>query len=113
MNKSLMLLTSIFLPPVDLLILFCIIFIFLITPIVSRQTNNLVYSCISNVLLWFFVVNGAVWISGGGSLIEIYIAAIPFDFRLLLSTSLYLLLFNSLEKFVKAHSQHNKKILDS
>ena len=108
-----MLLTSIFLPPVDLLNLFCIIFIFLITPIVSRQTNNLVYSCISNVLLWFFVVNGAVWISGGGSLIEIYIAAIPFDFRLLLSTSLYLLLFNSLEKFVKAHSQHNKKILDS
>ena len=51
--------------------------------------------------------------TGGGSLIEIYIAAIPFDFRLLLSTSLYLLLFNSLEKFVKADSQHNKKILDS
>ena len=100
-----MLLTSIFLPPVDLLILSCIIFIFLITPIVSRRINNLV--------LWFFVVNGAVWISGGGSLIEIYIAAIPFDFRLLLSTSLYLLLFNSLEKFVKAHSQHNQKILDS
>ena len=41
-----MLLTSIFLPPVDLLILFCIIFIFLITPIVSRQINNLVYWCI-------------------------------------------------------------------
>ena len=108
-----MLLTSIFLPPVDLLILFCIIFIFLITPIVSRQINNLVYSCISNVFLWFFVVNGAVWISGGGSLVETYIAAIPFDLRLLLSTSLYLLLFNSLEKFVKAHSQDNKKILDS
>ena len=51
-----MLLTSIFLPPVDLLILSCIIFIFLITPIVSRRINNLVYSCISNVLLWFLLL---------------------------------------------------------
>ena len=104
-----MLITSVFLPPVNLLILFCIIFIFVIAPIVSRRINNLFYSCISNVLLWFFIVNGAVWVSSGGSLTEVFMMAIPFDFRLLVSTSLYLILFDRLEKYINTHYYVNNK----
>ena len=104
-----MLITSVFLPPVNLLILFCIIFIFVIAPIVSRRIDNLFYSCISNVLLWFFIVNGAVWVSSGGSLTEVFMMAIPFDFRLLVSTSLYLILFDRLEKYINTHYYVNNK----
>jgi hypothetical protein len=57
---------------------------------------------ISNALLfiWYILVNGAVWVVGGNSIVETYIAAIPFDIKLAISTGLYIFLFHSAERIL-------------
>jgi hypothetical protein len=79
-------------------ILLTMALVFLVTPLISSHTNNLALSCISAVLIWHFFVNGAVWMVSGGSILETYVLAIPFDFKLLISTGLYVALFAYAEK---------------
>ena len=86
--------------------------VFAITPTVSRFSKSLFLGSLSAVLTWFIVVNGAVWFAGGGSLPQTYIAAIPFDFRLAVSTGLYVALFHSSEKLCMSFSRSNIKLLD-
>jgi len=64
------------------------------------------------IVLWHILVNGAVWVIAGGSIIKTYIAAIPFDAKLAISTGLYVALFHSTERILAAYSQSNRKLLD-
>ena len=105
--------TNLFLEPVNIIILTTMLLVFAITPAVSRISNNLFWGAFSAVLIWHFVVNGAVWIASGGSIIHTYIAAIPFDLKLGISTGLYVSLFYSAEKFWTSVSKSNKKIFDT
>lgn len=104
--------TNLFLEPVNTIILMTMLIVFAITPTVSRFSKSLFWGTISAVLIWHIVVNGAVWLAGGGSLIETYIAAFPFDLKLAVSTSLYVSLFYYAERFWMSYTQSNMKILD-
>ena len=104
--------TNLFLEPVNTIILVTILSIFLITPAISRHSNNLFFGAINALLIWHFFVNGAVWISSGGSIIEIYIAAWPFDFKLAISTGLYILLFYYAERRWMNIAKSNVKFFD-
>ena len=73
--------TNLFLEPVNALILITMLLVFLITPAVSRFSKSLFWGTFSSVLIWHVVVNGSVWLASGGSLIETYAAAIPFDLK--------------------------------
>ena len=95
---AILLTTNYFLEPVNTLILLSMALVFLVTPLISSYTNNLALSSISAVLIWHFFVNGAVWITSGESILETYVLAIPFDFKLLISTGLYVALFACAEK---------------
>ena len=95
---AILLTTNYFLEPVNTLILLSMVLVFLVTPIISSCTKNLALSSISAVLIWHFFVNGAVWITSGESILETYVLAIPFDFKLLISTGLYVALFACAEK---------------
>ena len=105
-------LSNIFLETVHLTIFLTILFVLLISPIISRVMNNLFYSCLIVVFIWFIFVNGSVWIIGGGNLLTTYISAIPFDFKLLISTGLYLSLFHYAELFYVQFNNSEKKIID-
>ncbi len=74
----------------------CIIFASII-PTLFKTYNykNMIISGIFSVMLWHIIVNFSVWFSDISSLtlIETYIAAWPFDFRLLLSTFVFSSLF--------------------
>ena len=104
--------TNLFLEPVNALILITMLLVFLITPTVSRFSKSLFWGTISSVLIWHVVVNGSVWLASGGSLIETYAAAIPFDLKLAVSTGLYVSLFYYAEKFWMSYTQSSIKILD-
>jgi len=95
---AILLTTNYFLEPVNTLILLSMALVFLVTPLISSHTKNLALSSISAVLIWHFFVNGAVWITSGESILETYVLAIPFDFKLLISTGLYVALFACAEK---------------
>ena len=95
---AILLTTNYFLEPVNTLILLSMALVFLVTPLISSYTNNLALSSISAVLIWHFFVNGAVWITSGEAILETYVLAIPFDFKLLISTGLYVALFACAEK---------------
>jgi len=95
---AILLTTNYFLEPVNILILLSMALVFLVTPLISSYTSNLALSSISAVLIWHFFVNGAVWITSGESILETYVLAIPFDFKLLISTGLYVALFACAEK---------------
>ena len=86
--------------------------VFAAAPYVSRNSNSLLLGSISAVIIWHVTVNGAVWLSGGGSLLNTFIAAIPFDFKLAVSTALYVALFHHAENFYKSITQSNIKLLD-
>ena len=105
-------LSNIFLETVHLTIFLTILFVLLISPIISRVMNNLFYSCFMVVFIWFVFVNGSVWIIGGGNLFTTYISAIPFDFKLLISTALYLCLFHYAELIYIQFNNSDKKIID-
>ena len=56
----------------------------------SRSINNYVYTSIIGIGLWHVIVNFFVWLSNPSmSLLQTYAMAIPFDFKLLLSTFVY------------------------
>jgi len=95
---AILLITNYFLEPVNLLILLSMVLVFLATPFISSHFKHLGWSSISAVLIWHFLVNGAVWMVSGGSILETYVLAIPFDFKLLISTGLYVALFACAEK---------------
>lgn len=109
---TIVVLTNLFLEPVNSLILAAILLVFSITPAITRYTNNLFYGSFAALLIWHIIVNAAVWINSGGSLINAYIAAFPFDFKLAISTFLYLLLFNYAQRFWTNNTQSNSKFLD-
>ena len=90
--------TNYFLEPVNSLILISMVLVFLATPFISIHVKHLGWSSFSAVLIWHFFVNGAVWMVFGGPVLETYILAIPFDFKLLISTGLYVALFACAEK---------------
>ena len=104
--------TNLFLEPVGLTILITILMVFAITPFISQSSKSLPLGCLSTVLIWHFSVNGAVWLSSGGSLIQTYITAIPFDFKLAISTGLYVALFHYAENLLMILSGSNKKFFD-
>ena len=65
---------------------------FVLTLIISlsRSINNYVYTSIIGIGLWHVIVNFFVWLSNPSmSLLQTYAMAIPFDFKLLLSTLVY------------------------
>lgn len=95
---AILLITNYFLEPVNSLILVSMVLVFLATPFISSHVKHLGWSSISAVLIWHFFVNGAVWMVSGGSILETYILAVPFDFKFLISTGLYVALFACAEK---------------
>lgn len=109
---SIIALTNLFLEPVSTLILMVMLTVFAVTPTVSRHTKSLFWGSVSAVLIWHVAVNGAVWFSSGGSLLQTYIAAIPFDLKLAVSTGLYVALFHYAENVYAHISRSNTKILD-
>ena len=104
--------SNLFLEPVNAMILATMLIVFAITPTVSRHTKSLFWGSASAVMIWHVAVNGAVWFSGGGSLLQTYIAAIPFDFKLAVSTGLYVALFHYAEQTVSLATRSNRKLLD-
>ena len=95
---AILLTTNYFLEPVNSVILLSMVLVFLATPFISSHVKHLGWSSISAVLIWHFFVNGAVWMVSGGSILETYILAVPFDFKFLISTGLYVALFACAEK---------------
>ena len=95
---AILLTTNYFLEPVNSIILLSMVLVFLATPFISSHVKHLGWSSISAVLIWHFFVNGAVWMVSGGSILETYILAVPFDFKFLISTGLYVALFACAEK---------------
>ena len=104
--------SNFFLDPVNLFVFSTIIFVFLFAPILSRKINNLFYSCLVVMVSWFILVNGSVWIINGGSIINTFIGAVPFDFKLLISTSLYLSVFHYFDLIYKKFIYSNKNHKD-
>lgn len=104
--------TNLFLQPVNSIVFFTMLMVFAVTPYISRNSDSLLWGSLSAVLIWHVTVNGAVWLSSGGSLLNTLIAAIPFDFKLAVSTGLYVLLFHFAENFYMSVSQSNIKLID-
>ena len=100
--------TNFFLEPVNIIILATMLLVFAITPTVSRISTSLFWGALSAVFIWHIVVNGAVWITNGGSIIDTYIAAIPFDLKLGISTGLYVAMFYSAERLWMSYSKPDK-----
>lgn len=102
---GIMLLSNFFLEPINLFLLITILLVFLIAPIIGSAIKNLFLSCLVTVFAWFIIVNGVVWLLGNSSLYDVYLGAIPFDVRLLVSTMMYLIIFNLTEELL-----HNLRI---
>jgi len=74
----------------------CIIATSIITTLFSIYNfKNMMLSGIIGVIIWHIFVNFSVWFTGmnGLSLASTYIAAVPFDLRLLISTLFFSILF--------------------
>lgn len=56
--------------------------------ILSKYLRNDILTTFVGVFIWHLVINYFVWYVYGGNLINTYIMAIPFDFNLLVSTLL-------------------------
>ena len=104
--------TNLFLEQVNIIILAAILLVFAIAPTLSRLSRSLLWGSLSAVFIWHILVNGAVWVVGENSIVETYIAAIPFDLKLAISTGLYILLFYSAERFWMGFSESKIKLLD-
>ena len=52
----------------------------------SKFIKNEIYATFVGVITWYVLINYAVWYKSGGDLLTTYIMAIPFDFNLLVST---------------------------
>ena len=104
--------TNLFLQPVNPTVFLTMLMVFAATPYISRQSNSLLLGSVSAVIIWHVTVNGAVWLSGSGSLLNTFIAAIPFDFKLAVSTALYVALFHHAENFYRGIIQSNTKLIE-
>ena len=104
--------TNLFLEQVNIIILATILLVFAIAPTLSRLSRSLLWGSLSAVFIWYILVNGAVWVVGGNSIVETYIAAIPFDIKLAISTVLYIFLFYSAERFWMGFSESKIKLID-
>ena len=104
--------TNLFLEQVNIIIFAAILLVFAIAPTLSRLSRSLLWGSLGAVFIWHILVNGAVWVVGGNSIVETYIAAIPFDLKLAISTGLYILLFYSAERFWMGFSESKIKLLD-
>ena len=90
---------------------FCI-FISSVLAVLSKSLTfkNLIMRGVISVFFWHIFVNFSVWLSGGlgFSLLKTYLIAIPFDFRLLLSTVFFSSLFYfSRELFINFYNRSN------
>lgn len=108
---SIMAFSNLFLEPVSLLILAVMLIVFAVTPSVSRYSNSLTWGSVSAVMIWHVAVNGAVWFSGTG-FAPFSLEAMLFDFRLLLSTGLYVALFYTVEQLFRQVTSSNRKLID-
>lgn len=104
--------TNLFLEQVNIIIFAAILLVFAIAPTLSRLSRSLIWGSLGTVFIWHILVNGAVWAVGRNSIVETYIAAIPFDLKLAISTGLYILLFYSAERFWMGFSESKIKLLD-
>ena len=104
--------TNLFLEQVNIIIFAAILLVFAIAPTLSRLSRSLLWGSLGAVFIWHILVNGAVWVVGEHSIVETYIAAIPFDLKLAISTGLYVLLFYSAERFWMSFSESKIKLLD-
>ena len=109
---AIMAFSNLFLEPVNTIILATILTVFAITPYITRRTKSLFWASVGAMSLWHVAVNGSVWLVSGGPLLDTYVAAIPFDFKLAVSTGLYVALFHYAENIYKLVSGANSKILD-
>ncbi len=78
---------------------------------IGKYMNNVYASGAVSVLVWHVTVNGAVWLSSGGSLLQTYIAAIPFDFNLLVSTLAFTALLDVTQRLTHIGRLDNKQVL--
>jgi len=70
-----------------------------LAPIISSFNKNIYMSGALSVLIWHIAVNGAVYVTGHGYP-PFSAEAMIFDMRLLLSTMLFLALFDGVKRFV-------------
>ena len=81
----------------------CIVTTSIITTLFSHYSfKNMILSGLIGVGIWHIVVNFSVWYTGlsGMTLVSTYLAAIPFDLRLLASTVIFASLFYFFRSFV-------------
>lgn len=109
---AIMAFSNLFLEPVNTIILATILTVFAITPYITRRTKSLFWASVGAMSLWHVAVNGSVWFISGGSLMETYVSAIPFDFKLAVSTGLYVAMFHYAETIYSLISRSNAKLLD-
>ena len=60
--------TNLFLDQVNIIIFATMLAVFLVTPMMSRLSNSLLWGSLMAIVLWHILVNGAVWVIAGGSL---------------------------------------------
>tara|TARA_B100001964_G_scaffold238795_1_gene304941 strand:- start:242 stop:727 length:486 start_codon:yes stop_codon:yes gene_type:complete len=104
--------SNLFLEPVNAIILATMLLVFAVTPTVSRHTKSLFWGSTSAILIWHVTVNASQWFVHGGSLLDTYIAAVPFDFKLAVSTGLYVAVFHYAENLYSVFTKANQKLLD-
>ena len=78
---------------------------------IGKYMNNVYASGAVSVLVWHVTVNGAVWLSSGGSLLQTYINAIPFDWNLLVSTLAFTALLDVTQRLTHIGRLDNKQVL--
>ena len=90
-------------PVVYACVLFC-------TLLATYMPKRKLLATFYGVLVWHIVVNGGVYLMSapGTSLLQTYIQAYPFDFKLLVSSMLYVSLFNLVQKSVPYQLQYTK-----
>lgn len=71
--------------------------------ILSVHIKNLYITGVVSVLFWHVLVNGAVWYTGHVDLTlsQVYLQAIVFDLRLLVSTLVFLAILDYVDKLTK------------
>ena len=103
--------SNLFLEPVNAIILATMLLVFAVTPTVSRHTKSLFWGSTSAILIWHVTVNGAVWVSGPG-FAPFSVEAMLFDFKLAVSTGLYVAVFHYAENLYSVFTKANQKLLD-
>lgn len=89
-------------------IMFIVYANFLLATLISIKLNKYLTAIVS-VFAWHITVNGAVYLMAGNtSLLQTYIQAIPFDFKLLVSTLIYVGVLDLLQKSTISKLIYNK-----